>query len=128
MFDVFYKFESCLLIFVWENYCIWNSCFQKFNTINSLVKTEKIHVLFTEEECSKIKSFEMNKNDDDLLHSITLYDTGYNAYKAFIQNQHAFTFKKYSNQIEFISSRHKKNEQNVKNFKNIRRKIIDFLV
>ena len=85
--------------------------FQKFNTIDSLVKTEKIHVLFTEEECSKIKSFEMNKNDDDLLHSITLYNTGYNAYKAFIQNQHAFTFKKYSNQIEFISSKHKKNGQ-----------------
>jgi hypothetical protein len=85
--------------------------FQKFNTIDSLVKTEKIHVLFTEEECEKIKSFEMNKNDDDLLHSITLYDTGYNAYKAFIQNQHAFTFKKYSNQIEFISSRHEKNGQ-----------------
>lgn len=85
--------------------------FQKFNTIDSLVKTEIIHVLFSEEEISKIKSFEMNKNHDDLLHSITLYDTGYNAYKAFIQNQHAFTFKKYSNQIEFISSRHKKNGQ-----------------
>lgn len=85
--------------------------FQKFNTIDSLVKTEIIHVLFSEEEISKIKSFEMNKNHDDLLHSITLYDTGYNAYKAFIQNQHAFTFKKSSNQIEFISSRHKKNGQ-----------------
>ena len=64
--------------------------FQKFNTIDSLVKTEIIHVLFSEEEISNIESFEMNKNDDDLLHSITLYNTGYNAYKAFIQisNEH----------------------------------------
>lgn len=85
--------------------------FQKFNTIDSLVKTEIIHVLFSEEEISNIESFEMNKNDDDLLHSIILYDTGYDAYKAFIQNQHAFTFKKYSNQIEFISSRYENNGQ-----------------
>jgi hypothetical protein len=96
--------------------------FQNFNTIGFLVKTEKIHVLFTEEECSKIRSIEMNNNNDDLLHSITLYDTGYKAYKAFTQNQHAFTFKKHSNQIEFTSSRYQKNGQT---FNEITRIIFD---
>lgn len=53
----------------------------------------------------------MNNNNDDLLHSTTLYDIDYRAYKAFTQNQHAFTFKKHSNQIEFASSRYEKNGQ-----------------